>query len=159
MDTRYIFSLDVNEQLILVIQNTHEVKQRACPHLQRHLVSVTRPVRMVSKQYDTIWLLMLLQKLCPRSLSIYWLARHIKYKVGWLPRIGSVFEWLEKLKKKFPNDTCLPFKPGIFASGDMRSSSLKKHLKTLLTSLCFQNYTMALRCGISRKEHPPKTNY
>ena len=42
-DTRYILSFNDNEQLMLVIQNTHEVKQRACPHLQRRLVYVTWP--------------------------------------------------------------------------------------------------------------------
>ena len=48
MDTRYIISFDDNEQLNLGIQNTHKVKQRECPHLQRSLVNATRPDRMVS---------------------------------------------------------------------------------------------------------------
>ena len=42
-DTRYILSFNDNEQLMLVIQNMHEVKQRARLHLQQRLVNVTCP--------------------------------------------------------------------------------------------------------------------
>ena len=40
-DTRYILSFNDNEQLLLVLQNTHEVKQRARLNLQRSLVYMT----------------------------------------------------------------------------------------------------------------------
>ena len=32
MDTKYILSFDIKEQLKMVIQKMHEVKQRASPH-------------------------------------------------------------------------------------------------------------------------------
>ena len=41
--THNILSFDVNEQLMIMVQTTHKVKERACPYLQRCLVNVTRP--------------------------------------------------------------------------------------------------------------------
>ena len=38
-----ILSFDVNEQLIIMVQKTQKVKERARPCLQRRLVNVTRP--------------------------------------------------------------------------------------------------------------------
>ena len=39
----YILSLDVNEQLMIMVQKKQKVKERACQYLKQHLVNVTRP--------------------------------------------------------------------------------------------------------------------
>ena len=36
-------SFDVNEQLMIMVQTTNKVKERARPYLQQRLVNVTRP--------------------------------------------------------------------------------------------------------------------
>ena len=41
--TKYILSYNVYEQLMIMVQKMHKVKERACPYLQRRLVNVTRP--------------------------------------------------------------------------------------------------------------------
>ena len=41
-DTRYILFFNANEQLMIIVQKTHKVKERARPYLQRRLVNVTR---------------------------------------------------------------------------------------------------------------------
>ena len=42
-DTRYILSFDGNDQLMLALHETCEVKQRARPYLRERLVSETQP--------------------------------------------------------------------------------------------------------------------
>ena len=39
-DTKYILSLNINKQLMIMVQKTHKLKERACPHLQRRLVNM-----------------------------------------------------------------------------------------------------------------------
>ena len=48
---KYILSFDDNEQLMLALHETCEVKQRARPYLHGHLVSETQPNKMVVLQY------------------------------------------------------------------------------------------------------------
>ena len=42
-DTRYIISFDVNEQLLIMVQKTHKVKETARQFLQRSPVNATWP--------------------------------------------------------------------------------------------------------------------
>ena len=41
--TNNILSFDVNEQLMVIVQKTHKVKERGRLYLQQRLVNVTRP--------------------------------------------------------------------------------------------------------------------
>ena len=47
-------SFNVNEQMMIMVQMTHKVKEKACPYLQRRLLNVTGPDKW--SQNTSIWI-------------------------------------------------------------------------------------------------------
>ena len=58
----YILSFDDNEQLMIMVQKMHKVKERARPHLQRHLLNVTWPDKWYHNNY--------IMTICSRSSNL-----------------------------------------------------------------------------------------
>ena len=48
--TKY-HSSDVIEQLMIMVQKMHKVKERACPYFPRHIVNVARPSNFFHLSY------------------------------------------------------------------------------------------------------------